>query len=418
MLHELSAGMPCVYPACAFEVPLLAEMVRGGLFVPGFSPDSGDHIGLEVDGEMREFCVYRVRGEFHCEEVGVVKPRKLRYSEEELVLHTLNREALYSIMADDFGIPGPVAELGRGVWELGRKNFPGQGRAKIIFIEQGVSENDLVACLAQHGFKTNCLLFRGNQLRQIQIPDKTVIHSQVAFQAGQFVTDAFEDVVASRGHSLPVTGIDLDSSPPRLVICGEDFVLPVVHGKPLIGLRYLSILFDRSRDPIPVWDLVMAVNPPPAPDGSNEEEEDESVDPEQIMTGSKRGDHRSKLRPQWNDEEMNAHSKKIARQELAKKQAALESLAAKGEKTGSAFNRLEKEISEIQSYLGGSQRLGRKNKAIKPGDRERARDSVRNGINKVIQVVESQNSERAKELRNSIHFGYDVMFNPPPDWGI
>jgi hypothetical protein len=62
MLHELSAGMPCVYPACAFEVPLLAEMVRGGLFVPGFSSDSGDHIGLEVDGEMREFCVYRVRG--------------------------------------------------------------------------------------------------------------------------------------------------------------------------------------------------------------------------------------------------------------------------------------------------------------------------------------------------------------------
>jgi hypothetical protein len=47
----------------------MTVMVKGGLFTAGFPPDSGDHIGLEIDGDLSEFCVYRVRGEFHCEEI-------------------------------------------------------------------------------------------------------------------------------------------------------------------------------------------------------------------------------------------------------------------------------------------------------------------------------------------------------------
>jgi hypothetical protein len=668
MLRELSAGEPCVFPACAFGVRPMAEMVRGGLFVPGFPPDSGDHIGLEIDGEISEFCVYRVRGEFHCEEIREANPRRLRHTEDDLTMHTLVRTRFYEFVATDLGITGQVIELGNGIWELGRKrlqgrdnskvifievgvpataleltlmrdpfmtlcllhhgkspthdwhsdktlvrgvievrdgryasdvfedlsasqkssfkisshspneindhnkslpllrsdvdpeifqekennnfltlvapdyiewksivlrslikrrnhfqafllgainmaklvdarifdsadplddlpdviwldidggdesyeivqsrdkihcykisipshcetfqseeigyeftvkdfsphklvrenfyaimagdlgittqvcrlgdglwelgrkNIAGQGRARVIFVEQGVEKNDIVACLALHGFKTNCLLFHGKPPAQISVPDKNVVSSPVLVEDGRFFTEVFEDLVASRPDSIPGTGVDLDSTPQRLVILGEEFEMPLHRGKPLIGLRYLATCFDLARQCIPVWDLFVAVKP-------GLSDLDRGLD----STGMKRSVERPSIQPVWEDAKMDAATRKIVGQDLAKKRKRLESLAEQGVTTGAEVRNLNKEVAELKKYLDEGQGINGRKRALKHGDKEKARDSVRGGIKKVIEIVENQNPARAEELRSSLDLGYDVMFKPPPDWGI
>ena len=115
---------------------------------------------------------------------------------------------------------------------------------------------------------------------------------------------------------------------------------------------------------------------------------------------------------------MDSDTRKIVGQDLAKKRNRLESLANQGVQTGSEVKNLKKEISELEKYLNAGMGVGGRKRAIKHGDRDKARDSVRGGIGVVIQHVAKQNPERAEELRNSLDLGYDVMFKPPPEWEI
>jgi hypothetical protein len=419
MLRELSAGVPCVFPACAFGVSPMAELVRGGLFVRGFPPDSGDHIGLEIDGEVSEFCVYRVRGEFHCEEIREANPRHLRYSEDDLTMHTLVRTRFYQDMAGDLGITGQLAEVARGIWEIGRRNLPGHGRVKVYFVEEGVGHAEITACIAKHGFKLNCVLFSERGPGNVSLPDKQVQAAQLLVRNGRFLTEAFEDLAASGPDSIPETGVDLDSTPQKLVILGEEFLMPLHKNKPLIGLKYLSMMFDQPRDTIPAWDLFLAGHPG---DSDNEEDDDEDGDDPtgsgEIMTGTKRHDKRAKVRPSWEDTKMDSNTWRAVGQDLDKKRKRLESLAKQGVQTGAEARNLKKEIEELKKYLDSGQGADGRKRAIKHSDRDKARDSVRGGIKVVIQHVAKQNPARAEELRNSLDLGYDVMFKPPPDWGI
>lgn len=402
----------------------MAELVRSGLYQPGFPPEIGDCIVLDTDSGPADFFVYHIGKRILCEENREANRRELWFDDEnELRWHALKREAFYALMAGDFGIASPVVCLGRGIWELGRKNIAGQGRAKVIFVEQGVEQNDIVACLALHGFKTNCLLFHGKQPAQVSVPDKNVVSSPVLVKDGRFSSEFIEDLVASRHDSIPETGIDLDSTPQRLVILGEEFEMPLHRGKPLIGLRYLATCFDLARQCIPVWDLFVAVKPGLSDldrglDVDEYENEEDTVDTELVSTGMKRSVERPSIQPVWEDAKMDAATRKIVGQDLAKKRKRLESLTERGVKTGAEVRDLNKKVAELKKYLDEGQGINGRKRALKHGDKEKARDSVRGGIKKVIEIVENQNPARAEELRSSLDLGYDVMFKPPPDWGI
>jgi len=421
-LRDLDAGCDSVVPTYAFGKILMAELVRSGIYEAGLPPEACDCIVLDTDSGPSEFIVYEIQKRILCEEHGNAKKREFWFNQwEELRWHTINRQAFYALMAVDFGVAGSVVRLDRGVWEIGRKNIPGYGRAKIIFVEQGVGENDLVACLVRHGFKTNCLLFHGKPPAQISVPEKSVVASSVLVMDGRFVTLVFDDLAASRSESVPETGVDLDSTPQKLVICGEDFPMPLHKGNPLIGLKYFAVLFDRAREVIPVWDLFVAAKPglsDPDADVSNEGDEEDPTDTDQVSTGIKRSDNRPSIRPGWEDDTMDSETRKIVGQDLAKKRKRLESLTKQGVQTGSEVRNLKKEVSELQAYMDAGKGAGGRKRAIKHGDRDKARDSVRGGIGVVIQHVAKQNPTRAEELRNSLDLGYDVMFKPPPEWGI
>jgi hypothetical protein len=402
----------------------MAELARNGIYQPGLPPETGDCIVLDTESGPVDFFVYRIGKQILCEEDSEANRREFWFDDEkDLRWHTLKREAFYALMSGDFGIAGPVVRLDRGIWELGRRNIPSQGRAKVIFVEQGVEKNDLIACIARHGFKTNCLLFHGKSPAQISVPDRYVVASQVLVEEGRFVTEVFEDLVASRPDSIPETGVDLDSTPQRLVILGEEFQMPLHRGKPLIGLKYLAACFDRARQCIPVWDLFVVAKPGLSDNDSDSDDpedigEEDSVDTELVSTGMKRSVERPSIQPVWEDAKMDAVTRKKVGQDLAKKRKRLESLAEQCVTTGAEVRNLNKEVAELKKYLDGGQGIKGRKRALKHGDKEKARDSVRGGIKKVIEIVENQNPARAEELRSSLDLGYDVMFKPPPDWGI
>lgn len=252
MLPELIAGVPCVFPACAFGDHPMAEMVRGGLFVRGFPPDNADHLGLEIDGEISEFCVYRVRGEFHCEEVRDANPRHLRYSEEELTMHTLSRARFYECVAKDLGVTGQVIDLGHGIWELGRKRLPGRDSSKVIFIEDGVPAAVLELALMRDEFTVFCLLHHEKPPMHDWHADKTLVSGVIEVRDGRYSSDVFEDLSASQRESSAETHIELEEQPPKLWICGEEFLLPTsFEGIPTDGCRYLAYLFDQGISLLP-----------------------------------------------------------------------------------------------------------------------------------------------------------------------
>lgn len=398
----------------------MTKLVRDGIYAPEFAPRNGDTIVIDTDSGPSDFTVYRIGTRILCEENRETKRREAWFdSDEYLQWHALIREKLYALMAGDFGISGPTSLLGSGIWELGRRNITGKGRVKVLFVEHGVDENDLVACISQHGFKLNCLLFHGKPPAQINVPEKHVVSSPVFVSDGRFVTEVFEDLMASRSDSIPETGIDLDSTPQKVVIMGEEFPMPLHQGKPLIGLKYLAALFDRARESIPVWELFLEGHPGDEDNETDDPSHDnEAADSGMVVTGTKRPDKRAQIQPSWDDVDMDAQSRREIGRELKAKRKLLEDLTKKGIKSGRKVEVLKQDIADFEKHLNKGSGAGGRRRAIKHTDRDRARDSVRNGIAVVIGHVEKRNQDRAKELRSSLDFGYDVMFKPPPDWGI
>jgi hypothetical protein len=398
----------------------MSELVRGGIYQPGLQPEIGDCIVLDTDSGPADFFVYRIGKRILCEENREANKRELWFDDEnDLRWHTLRREALYALMAGDFGIAGPVVCLDRGIWELGKKNITGKGRAKVLFAEQGVGENDLVACVSRHGFKLNCLLFHGKAPTQFSVPEKNIVTSQILVDGGRFVTEVFEDLEASGRESIPETGVDLDSTPQKVVIMGEEFAMPLHQGKPLIGLKYLAALFDRARESIPVWELFLEGHPGDEDNETDDSSDDsEAADSGMVVTGTKRQDKRVQIHPSWDDVDMDDQSRREIGRELKAKQKLLEELTKKGIKSGRKVEVLKQDIADFEKHLNKGSGAGGRRRAIKHTDRDKARDSVRNGLNVVIGHVEKRNSDKGKELRDSIDFGYEMMFKPPPEWGI
>jgi hypothetical protein len=389
--------------------------------------DLPDLIWLDIDGGDESYEIIQTGDKIHCYKISIPSHCETFQSDEtgyeftvkDFSPHKLVRENFYAVMAGDLGITVQVCRLGDGLWELGRRNIAGQGRARVIFVEQGVEKNDIVACIALHGFKTNCLLFHGKPPDQVSVPEKNVVSSPVLVGDGRFFTEVFEDLVASRHDSIPETGVDLDSIPQKVVILGEEFTMPLYKGKPLIGLKYLSVLFDRARESIPVWELFLDGHPGDADNETDDADDDnEATDSGTVMTGTKRQDKRAQIQPSWDDEDMDAQSRKEIGRELTAKRKQLEDLIKQGIKSGRKVETLKQDIAECENHLNKGSGAGGRRRAIKHTDRDRARDSVRNGLAVVIGHVEKRNPDRAKELRSSLDFGYDMMFKPPPDWGI
>jgi hypothetical protein len=391
VLLDLRPDDDVVIPAYYFGTSLMEELARSGVFERGFPPETGDSIVLDIDGESSDFGVHPVRGELVCYENREANPRTLRFSVEELTLHTLRRKTFYTLMAKDLGISGQVTELHRGIWELGRKSLPRRGRSKVLFIERGVGETSLATCLKRDNFNTHCLLFHDEIPRQLDIPGKLIVPGQLEVNDGRFVSEVFEDLVASQPAGAAETGIDLDVLPPELLICGEKFTLPVDRGKPTIGSRYWSFLLEHPREAISCWDIERAVKP------------ELKVTVATAMGADFRLDER-------------------AARELDEKirEAKIELEEARKDVHASPV-----EIEELQDEL--DQLLDRKkadtarqgsSRLLGDNDKDKARRRVRKALDAVSAFVGKQSAEVGATMADSIGEGTEIYFNPPPAWKI
>jgi len=391
VLLDLRADDDVVIPAYFFESALMAQLARDGVFERGFPPETGDFIVLDIDGESSDFGVHPVRGELVCYENREANPRTLRFSVEKLTLHTLRRTAFYALMARDLGISGQVTELQRGIWELGRKSLPGRDRSKVIFIERGVRETDLATCLMRDNFNTLCLLSHGAPPRPLDVPGKLIVPGRLEVVGGRFVSEIFEDLAASQPAGAVETGIDLEESPPKLWICGQEFRLPDDRGRPTLGVLYLAALFDRPRESISCWDLERLGKP-------------------RLET--------TVTTTMGSDQRLDERATRELNKQISEAEAELAEIEGDPNATELEIRDVARLLDRLRSQKKQDTGLQGKSKLLGSSDKDKARGRVRKAIAAAISFVGQQSPEIAKTLETSIGEGREIYFNPPPDWGI
>lgn len=391
MLLDLRADDDVVIPAYFFGTALMAQLARGGVFERGFPPETGDFIVLDIDGESSDFGVHPVRGELVCYENREANPRTLRFSVEELTLHTLRRLAFYTLMAKDLEISGQVTELQRGIWELGRKSLPGRDRSKVIFIERGVRETDLTTCLMRDNFNTLCLLFHGAPPRQLDIPGKLIVPSQLEVVGGRFVSEIFEDLVASQSVGAVETGIDLEESPPKLWICGQEFRMPDDRGRPTLGVLYLAALFDRPRESISCWDLERLAKP-------------------RLET--------TVSAAMGSDQRLDEQATRELNKQISEAEAELAEIEGDPNATELEIRDVARLLDRLRSQKKQDTGLQGKSRLLGSSDKDKARGRVRKALDAVTAFIGKQNAEIGATMAVSIGEGAEIYFNPPPDWKI
>ena len=206
------------YQAFLLGADNMKKLVAAKIFYSAESLDDlPETIWLDINDGDDLYEVERVDNKIHCLELSRNSYREnsqfeqivYEFTLDEFCPHKFSRENFYALMANELGITPQVCKLGHGLWEVGRKNIAGKGRAKFIFVEQGVEKNDIVACIALHGFKSNCLLFYGKPPSVISVPEKNVIFSPIFVDSGNFLTEAFDDLAASTDDLLPCRDEDL-----------------------------------------------------------------------------------------------------------------------------------------------------------------------------------------------------------------
>jgi hypothetical protein len=423
-LRRLRAGFPVAVPARELGVDAVVALSDRRVIQPGFPPDSGDSLVMEHEGEAVAFSVFKIGNGYLCREERDANPRTLEgLSADELRLCRLNRVEFYRVLAGDLAIDADPVEIARGIWRIGRRTMAGLGRTCVYLVEPGFREEHLERALIRETFKVVCFLGVG-ALPHAEVPSGIkLVTGIVEVRAGSFHSNIFEDLAASVDAPAAATYVDLESSPQRLVICGEEFPMLEHLGNPLVGLKYLEFLIDHPREPIAAWKLFLAANPG-LNDGAramliadDSDGEEGRQDQDEVITGIRQTDDRPELQPDWEDDLADPKALKNVRDDLAKKREQLDRLLLQ-QPPERKIQELEQEISGLEDYLGAGRSSNIRARPIKHSGREKARDSVRNGLKTVIARVAKQNMARARELDLSISKGYDVMFTPPPDWGL
>jgi hypothetical protein len=283
-----------------------------------------------------------------------------------------------------------VSSIAVGVWELGRKSTS-EGRAKVLFVESGVSAAALKLLLHTESFRTICVLHHGAISTNPTVMGKAILCSRVEVVGGRMLSDAFMDLEAV---CLPIcdTRINLEATPPELWICGEEFKLPISpEGIPTDGCRYLVYLFDHGDKPITCWDLYFAIRPE-----------------EKKQIGG----------PSWSDEITNERGKSEFKARLQEAQAELREAELDPSMPADELEQARDKVQELQEQATKLFGKSGRSRQIVEGDRGKARQRVRKALKLVIEKVKSQDAATGDALAEALGEGDLVTFRPPSDWRL
>lgn len=391
MLHDLSRGVPVEYRRYEFGQELMDGLVDEGFFVADLPPSPPQMIMLTIDGERSKFCLFQIRDWFDCEEDEESGTRKFTFDTlDDLRVYRLDRQKFYKRMASELKINGDVRQVACGIWHLGKRSVPGQGRAAVFFIERGVGDSVITECVVRNGINLNCFMGAGPVNQVADLAGKECVWGQLTVQSGCFSTEVFEDAAVHRPEQHPETCIDLDCTPPKLVVRGKKLDLPVNGNQPSKGARYWAYLFDHPRTVLTCWEL------------------EQDVVPELAQLAANAGGA-DRIRDQRYTSD------------VAKKIEDLRNEIAEATREGASeleINELVDQLTTLQQQQKADSSLHGKSRLLGGGDLERCRRRVRKAIQSVCVHVARQDSRIGKTMKESTGEGMRIYFNPPPDWEL
>jgi hypothetical protein len=367
----------------------MTALVKQQLFDRGLLAEGSEYLCLEIEGELAEFGVTQLGEEFICYENREAKPRVLRLPVEELRIYTLNRECFYALLAKDLGISGQVQMVTAGVWELGRKSTS-EGRAKVLFVESGVSAAALKLLLHTESFRTICVLHHGAISPHPTVTGKAIVCASVEVVGGRMVSDAFMDLEAV---CLPhgETGIDLDATPPVLWIAGRSYELPQDRGRPTMGVRYWAYLFENPRAPIDCWDLEREVRP-------------ELKRAVPTALGS--------------DSRMDRTAIRELHQEILKTKSELDEAMRDQAASEMEISELNDQLAKLMEQKIADSGLMGAVRLLGDPEKDKARRRVRKALDSVVALISQKDPDLGRVMQEAVGEGREVYLNPPADWNL
>jgi hypothetical protein len=392
-LSELVAGAEIGLLGFDFQPPeVLSALLKDGVLRSGIRPEPGTDVRICVEDvlEWRTLVPFKGGALAHAD-----GRKAISLSHAEAMLHPVDRGGLYRTMVDDLSCRPDIRELAVGIWQLGTFQHPDGTRAKVVIVEQGTPP-DTVAQQVQ-ALQYTCIFLLGMGKATVsldslnRIAGKTILHGQLGTDGDRFYCTAMDEAEDLATPSHPDTYIDINAKPPVLVVNGVSLQLPMNQSNPATGVLLLNYLFEHPCAVVPSWKLELEV----FPEKRSHQDTAFGTDPvsDEKAVASIRTD-----------------AEKAARE--------LAFLRRKRDASQSEIKSAEDEVERLMDALNASRTSRGRKQQLGESSSESARQRVKNNLRKVFDEVQKQDAKIGEQLKSAVRQGYEVMFLPPPDWGM
>lgn len=396
ILSELVAGgevglLGLDFPTSAVR----AGLVKDGILTAGQPVESGTDVFMPVGGRREWRTLVSTKDGFlaHPTRYGA---KATVVKECDGILYSLDRKALYRRVAKDLGCRhGEPEKHVPGVWSIGTKHLAKAGAAKVYIVERGVAKDVLERVVRAAHFKWIYVLGVGAPLLALDAlssqVDKVVVGGMLKANDERFFSAELEEMDSVVPPPQDGAFLDITSNPAVLVVGGVSISLPMDRGKPTAGVLLLSYLLENPYNVMPAWKL----------DG---EVSSERRAHEDIAFGT--------------DAEVDDKAVAAIRGDAQNAARELASLRRRSDASEVEIKAAENEVERLMEALSKTRAPGGRRRQLGSSSAELARQRVKNNLRPVLKEIARQNPAVAEQVKSALHQGYEVMFVPPPSWGM
>ncbi len=396
ILSELVAGAEIGLMGLDFPTPAdCFGLVKDGVLLTGLPPEPGTEVRIIVDGHP-EWRTLIPHGEGFLAHSSRYGPKAICLTKAEAVLLPVDRTALYRAIAAELGCSRAAPEQhAMGVWSIGVKHLPNVGSAKVLIVEQGAAKHALEQAIRQAAFKWLCVLGIGSPIAGLEALGsdigKVIFGGVLESNDERFLSVALDDMDAITPPPQKGAHIDIEAKPALLVVNGVSLQLPMNQSRPVAGVLLLNYLFENPYAVIPIWKLEAEVFP-------------EKSSHEDMAFGT--------------DDVLDAKAVASIRVDAEKAARELAALRRKSNASLGEIKSAEDEVERLIDALNKNHAPAGRKKQLGQTSSESARQRVKGNFRKVFEFVQKQNKRVGEQLKSAVRQGYEVMFLPPPDWGM
>ena len=396
ILSDLFAGVEIGLLGLDFPTPAVcSRLIKDGVLARGLPPEPGTEVRVTVDGrpEWRTLVPHGQGFLAHSDRYGAMA---IRISKADADLFIVDRMTLYRDIAMDLGCSRAAPERhAMGVWSIGVKHLNNVGSARVFIVEQGAAKNDLEQAIRQAVFKWLCVLAIGSPIAGLDAMGaeigKVIFGGVLESNDARFLSVALEEMDAITPPPQKGARIDIETKPALLVVNEVSLRLPMNQSHPATGVLLLNYLFEKPYTVIPIWKLESEVFPEKRTHQDMAFGTDDVFDEKTVAS-------------------IRADAEKAARE--------LAALRRKNDASKSEIESAEDEVERLMDALNASRTSGGRKKQLGESSSESSRQRVKNNLRKVFDEVQKQDAKIGEQLKSAVRQGYEVMFLPPPDWGM